>query len=148
MKVASPQLIISVLQSRPWVLCFALTEKGIKTRILLAFEPNYRVYQSAIAHALRGHRPHLDVKTAEPETFEVKMAHFNPHLVIFSPPNKVPPDSRPAWVEFYSLEPEVWAAICLDGTLSESENPGLNELLSIVDETERLARTTRDLGNC
>ena len=40
------------------------------------------------------------------------------------------------------------AAICLDGEYWESYNPGLDELLSIVDETERLARTKRDLGDC
>jgi hypothetical protein len=38
------------------------------------------------------------------------------------------------------------AEICLDGERSEVINPALDELLSVVDETKRLARTKRELG--
>lgn len=128
-------------QKKPW-------KRGNKTRILVAFRTEYRVYQCAIASAIRTHRPHTQVAVAEPNEFEAEMERLDPHLVICSPPNAVPPDSKSAWVGFYSLDPEVLAAICLDGEYSESHNPGLGELLSIVDEAERLARMKSDPGAC
>lgn len=119
----------------------------VTTRILVAFEPGYHVYQSAIASALQKHRPHIKVTTAEPEEFETEIIRFDPHLVICSRPNTVPPSSKAAWVEF-SLDPEQSTIICLDGEYSEAANPGFEELLSIVDETERRAQTKRNLGDC
>jgi len=97
--------------------------------------------------ALRTHRPHAEVTTAELGEFEATVERFDPHLVICNQPDGAPANGRHAWVSF-SVDPEWLATVCLDGELSESENLELNELLSIVDETETLARTKRDLGNC
>jgi hypothetical protein len=91
--------------------------------------------------------PRTEVATAEPGEFETEIAHFDPYLVISSRSNMIPPNSKPAWVEF-PLNPDQLAAICLHGEYWESYNPGLDELLSILDETESLARTKRDLGDC
>lgn len=46
------------------------------------------------------------------------------------------------------MDPERLAEICIDGQSFETTNPALDELLSVVDETERLARTKRELGDC
>jgi hypothetical protein len=82
------------------------SRKGvIETRILVAFEGSYHVYQSAIANAIRECRSHTEVATAEPGEFEAEIARFDPYLVICSRPNMVPPNSRPAWVEF-PLDPD------------------------------------------
>lgn len=126
----------------------SLSERMVGTRVLVAFRASHRVYQDAIAEAIREHRPHIEVATAGPEEFEAELGHFDPHLVICSPPNTVPPNPRPAWVEFFSLDPELLASICLDGEYYESDNPGLDELLSVVDEAGRLAQTKDELGNC
>jgi hypothetical protein len=120
----------------------------VKTRILIAFGADYRVYESAIAGAIQERRPHVEVTTAERGDFEAILARFDPHLVICGPPNRVPPHRRPAWIEFSSLGLDQLVAVCVDGEISKSKNPGLNELLSIVDETEKLARTKHDLGDC
>ncbi len=119
----------------------------VTTRILVAFEPGYHVYQSAIASALQKHRPHTTVMTAEPEEFETEMMRLDPHLVICSRPNNIPPNSKAAWVKF-SLDPEQSTIICLNGEYSEADNPGFEELLSIVDETERRAQTKCNLEDC
>jgi hypothetical protein len=113
----------------------------------VAFEPGYRVYQSAIAMARRTHRPHAEVTTAEVGEFEAAIERFDPHLVVCSQPDGAPANGRHAWVRF-SVGSGLLATVCFDGKLSESENLELNELLSIIDETEGLARTKRDLGNC
>ena len=76
-----------------------------------------------------------------------EVARFDPHLVICSQPNTVDPGGRPAWVEL-PPDPERLAEICLDGERSGVINPALDELLSVVNGTERLARTKRELGYC
>jgi hypothetical protein len=115
---------------------------------LVAFRTEYRAYESAIASAIQMHRPHVEVAVTEPNRFEAEVVHFDPHLVICSPPNELPPNSRSAWVRFHSLDMEALATICLNGEYLESTNPGLAELLSVVDETERVARMKTHLGNC
>ena len=78
------------------MLVICTSSKGvIKTRILVAFEDSYHVYQSAIANAIREHRPHTKVATAESGEFETEIARFDPYLVICSRPNTVPPNIGP-----------------------------------------------------
>jgi hypothetical protein len=50
-------------------------------------------------------------------------------------------------VEFLPYE-EPLARICLAGRRWELEAVELDDLISVVDQTEELARTTRELGNC
>lgn len=47
-----------------------------------------------------------------------------------------------------SLNEEPPARICLGGQRREMEQVEFDDLLSIVDEAEELARTRRALGNC
>jgi hypothetical protein len=100
-----------------------------------------------MASAVQTHRPHIEVVATELGVLGEEVARFDPQLVICSQPNTVDPGSRPAWVEL-PPDPERLAEICLDGERSEVINPALEELLSVVDETERLARTKRELGDC
>jgi hypothetical protein len=67
--------------------------------------------------------------------------------VVCSRPNTVDPNGRPAWFEL-PLDPERLAEICIDGQRSETANPTLEELLRVIDETERLLLTKHDVGNC
>jgi hypothetical protein len=118
-----------------------------ETRVLIAFEDEYRTYRAFMASAVRTHRPHTEVVAAGLSGLGEEVARFDPHLVIRSQPNTVDPGGRPAWVEL-PPDPERLAEICLDGERSEVINPALDELLSLVDETERLARTKREQGYC
>jgi hypothetical protein len=120
----------------------------VDTRVLVSFEPEYRAYESAIAKAIRRHRPYAQVSTAGPGGFEAEVARVDPHLVISGRLDAEPPSVGPAWVRFHALEPEAIVGLCLDGEYSEANNPGLGELLSIVDETERLSREKLRLGGC
>jgi hypothetical protein len=47
-----------------------------------------------------------------------------------------------------SYEPDEPSEVCLDGRRWELDNPTMGELLAIIDETERLVRTGRDLEGC
>lgn len=118
----------------------------MKTRILVAFENEWRIFRDAIADAIQIRRPHVEVAAAELSVLGSKVADFDPHLVICSRPNTLE-HNRPAWVEL-PPDPDRLAEICLDRQRSQVANPALEELLRVVDETERLTRTKQYLGNC
>jgi hypothetical protein len=122
-------------------------EEKSKTQVLVTFEDEYRVYRDAIARAIRLHRPHVEVVVAELCRLGDEVARLDPELVVCSRPNTVEPNSRPAWFELPPT-PDRLAEICVDGERSRATNPTLEEVLRVLDETERLARTKQHLGNC
>jgi hypothetical protein len=100
-----------------------------------------------MASAVRMHRPRAEVVAAGLGRLEEKVTHFDPQLVTCSRPNTVDLGGRPAWIEL-PPDPDKLAEICVDGQHSEATNPALEDLLSVLDETERLAQTKRKLGDC
>lgn len=113
-------------------------------RIVVAIEP--RSYREVIGEAIQALRPHHDVVIVEPRALKMEVARLDPELVVASQPNTVEPNGRPAWVEFRPYDQTT--AICLDGGYSKDANPELAELLSVVDETERLSQVKAELGGC
>ncbi len=114
--------------------------RGInETRILVAFEEYYRSYADALATALRAARQHLNVATVELEAPQTEVTHLDPHLVICSSldPFLEQEGKLLAWVEL-SVDPHQSSRFCVSGRRWESLNPSLEELLSVVDETEQL----------
>ena len=131
----------------PFLNTAAPEEEALKTRVLIAFEDEYRTYREFIANAICTRRPHVKVAVGRLGLLGGEIERFDPHLVICSQPNTVDPNSRPAWVEL-PLDPDQITGICLNGEYSESTNPTLEEILRVVDETERLLRTEPDPRNC
>src|SRR5215212_324230 len=118
-----------------------------EARVLIAFEDEYRTYREFMASAVRTHRPHIEVVAAGLATLGEEVRRFDPHLIICSQPNTVEPGGSPAWVELPPI-PERLAEVCIDGQSFELDNPALEELLQIIDETERLTHTKGQLSSC
>ena len=115
-------------------------------QVLVAIEPG--LYRQVIGEAIRTLRPHVEVCVLEPDTLEDEVGRTEPDLVFASRPYSYRvPNKRTAWVEFLPYEHPP-ARICLAGRRWELETVGLDDLLSIVDETEKLVRTGGELGNC
>jgi len=107
-------------------------------RVLVAFEDEYRVYGSAITGAVRRARPTDEVVlTAEMGVLETEVRSFAAHLIISSLP--APADSGEwfTWV-CLSTDPNRPSEICVEGKRRESVDPGLGELLCVLEETEGL----------
>ncbi len=100
-----------------------------------------------MANAVRMHRPRVEVVAAGLGGLGEEVTRFDPHLVICSRPNTVDLGGRPAWIEL-PPDPDKRTEICVDGRHSETFNPALEDLLSVLDETERLTRTQHKLGDC
>ena len=113
--------------------------------VLIAIEP--RSYRQVIGRTIQALRPHVEVVVLDPDTLEAGVARLDPDLVFANRPDVSVPTRRSAWVEFRPYE-EPPAKVCLAGRTWELEEVELSDLLSIVDETEELHRTTRELGNC
>jgi len=116
-----------------------------KVQVIVAIEP--RSYRQAIGQAIQALRPHVEVIILEPGTLRAGVTRLNPELVFAACPDTFVPTARSAWVQFRPYE-EPPARICLGGRSWELEEVELDNLLSLVDETEELSRRGRDLGNC
>lgn len=112
-------------------------------RVLVAFNRKYRLYMKAIAAAIREFRSDVDVAVAMAGELEAEVERFDPHLVITSSPlPENPGDEQLGRIEI-SPEPN-WPSKFRVGERGwESTNPTLGEILSVVDETKKLLRTSR-----
>lgn len=120
---------------------------GREMRVLISYEESHRAYSNAVEGVIRGLRPSVEVAAVRPRELESEVERFDPHLVVCSRPNVVDPGRRAAWFRL-SPEPDEPSEICLDGQRLERNNPGLDDLLEAIDETEKLIQTGRDLGGC
>jgi hypothetical protein len=121
--------------------------KQIEIRVLVAIDEVYRTYQGVIASAIRVLRPHIEVETATLDALGEAVERFDPELVICSRPNTVDPGGRMAWVEL-SVDPTRPSKICVGGRYSESTNPTLEALLTVIDEVEELVQTNNHFRRC
>ena len=69
-------------------------EGWFKTRVLVAFEDDYRSYREAIASAIRSARPHLELAVGDLGILRTEVAYFDPHLVITSQPSSTNHNGR------------------------------------------------------
>ena len=114
--------------------------------VVVAIEP--RSYRQVIGEAIRASRPHVEVIVLDPDTLGAGLRRLHPELVFANRPDDAfAPDGRGAWVEFLPYEHPP-ARVCMAGRRRELEEVELEDLLSIVDEAEELARAGRELGDC
>jgi hypothetical protein len=117
------------------------------TRVLVAIGP--RMYREVIAHVVRGRRPHLEVRTAEPEDADAETVRFSPDLVVCHRVTAAVRTSVCSWVE---LEVRLGAG-SLDANIKVDHRPLLNveqaeivDILAAIDETDREVRRGRPGG--
>lgn len=120
-----------------------MPERGLRLRVLVAFEDGYRSYRQTIARVLETLRPHAEVTLAGLEALEDEIKLTAPHLVICSQPGAGAAAHTMAWVE---LPNDPWrpASICIEGSCSRVSNAALDDLLAAVDRAEELVRSGKD----
>ena len=123
------------------------SDDDVTMRSLVVYEDSYRSYGQTMVGAIRGLRPQLEAALVQVRELEAEVGRFDPHLVICNRPNTIDPGGRAAWVRL-SDEPDEPSEFCLAGRRWGSENPGLDEVVAIIDEMEALLREGRDLGGC
>lgn len=108
----------------------------LEVRILVVFEPRYRSYGEAIAGTLGESELDARVEMAPLDHLDEHVGRYFPHLVVLIGEGEDPGKT----VGWFTLptEPGLQANIRVGGDSRELANPGLENLLSVVDETRRL----------
>ena len=112
-------------------------------RVLLAFDREYPLYIEAIAEAIRTFRSNVEVALTEAGNLEAEVERLSPQLVISTshiPPNPVDPKLISS-LEL-SLEPEQTSKFRAGERHWEATHLTLAQILSLVDETTWLYRTS------
>jgi len=116
-------------------------------RVLIAYEDSQSVYAEAMRHAIRGLRPGAEVASCGVAELGAGVGGFDPDLVVSSRPNAVDPGGRTAWYTL-SPEPDAPSEVCVGGRRREVVNPGMEVLLSVLDQTGESVRAGRGAGGC
>ncbi len=104
------------------------------------------MYREVIAHVVRGRRPRVEVRTAEPEDVDAETVRFSPDLVVCHRATAAVRTSACSWVE---LEVRLGAG-SLDANIKVDHRPLSNveqaeivDILAAIDETDREIRRGR-----
>lgn len=106
--------------------------------VLVSIEPHS--YKQAIGLVIRDLRPCLEVRITEPEDLKAEVARCDPEVVIGCLPEAATSGARFAWTEFKPYD-EPAARVRVGARYWELHDVGLEDLLFVVDEAERMART-------
>lgn len=110
-------------------------------RVMVAIEP--RAYRESIAYSLEGLRPDVEVEIGDPGSLGSEVRRLEPHLVLCNRPDTTRSGSVISWVEIYSSSTVGQVAeACIDGHHIKLTNLQLEDLLSILDHTQKLLRKT------
>lgn len=115
----------------------------IPTRILVAYDEDYRAYREVIAAGVRLLHPRAEVRTAAPDELGAELERFDPQVVVCGVPGRLDPGDVLAWVE---LPPGIGrpATVRVGDERREHVALTLEGLLGIVDEVEGLVRARED----
>ncbi len=103
-------------------------------RVLVVYEDSYRSYGETMAEAVRSLKPGAEVSPVQARELASEVDRFDPHLVVCNRPNAVDPGGRVAWVQL-SDDPDEPSEFCLAGRRWGARNPGLGEVLALLDRT-------------
>jgi hypothetical protein len=109
-----------------------------RLRVLVANAP--LSYRQAMAAAIEMLRPDVEVLLGDPEALDAEVRRLSPDVVVCSHVTPLVEDRILAWVDLYP-EGERQATISIDGLRVETEGIELEDILSIIDQRVRLART-------
>lgn len=87
---------------------------------------------------LRSLRPDVEVVIAGPEELDGELERLRPDLVVCNAATPLLRDSESSWVEVLVFD-GLGANVCVGGEYSTLEDPGMDDVVNIIDETERLA---------
>jgi hypothetical protein len=113
-------------------------------RSLIAIEP--RSYREVIGSAIQHLRPHIEVLIVEPEELVEEVVRLDPELVICSTPDTRMGSSKHSWVEYRPYE-ETACRVSVGSKNWQLKNVGFKDLLSVVDQTEKLVQRKNPLRN-
>ena len=108
-----------------------------RIKVLVAIEP--RAYRTTIGSAFQALRPCAGVIVIEPDALRTEVSRLKLRLVI-GRLLKPSGGCEIAWVEFRPCD-EAPAEVCIGGRCARLYEPGLDDLLLVVDRAVRFGQT-------
>jgi hypothetical protein len=111
-------------------------------RLLITAEDEHRAHREVLGGAIKEIRPRLEVTVSGFGDFEGELERLEPQVVIcgrFRPVEPTTGDTL-AWVEL-SMDPNQPTKIRVGESRWDCRSPSLEDLLSVIDEAEGLARS-------
>ena len=99
------------------------------------------MYGQALAYALSKNRPSAEVVRVDPEGLAGDLGGFVPRLVVCNEATEQVKSLVPSWAVL-TYPRAVEADVCLGGRLSRIEDVGVEDVLAVMDEAERLSAET------
>lgn len=109
---------------------------ALPVRVLITIAP--LSYRQVLMLTLQRRRPQVEVILSRPEELDGEVERLAPDLVVRNVVTQGVRDRVISWVEML-VHDGPGANVCVSGAPSTLEDAGTEELLAIVDETERLA---------
>ena len=106
-------------------------------RVLIAVVP--RMYRNTLERVLKQERPNLEVKSTDPEDLDREMSRFKPHLLVCSELSPKVDDVVLSWVHVLYND-SLSANVRVGERQSTLQDASLEDLLRVIDKTERLVR--------
>lgn len=107
-------------------------------RILVAVNP--RIYREVIGLSLHQYRPDAEVLICPPEALDREIGRFGPHLVVLDDSDGATPNGLSGFL--YRVEillgASMDARISVDGQAREIKDICTEDLLTVVDEAEKM----------
>jgi hypothetical protein len=107
-------------------------------RILITVQP--LMYREAIALAIHNRRPDIEVLVGPEESLDGEVKRFAPHLLVRNDTDGADMERMSdalCWVEILYSD-SLSARVSLDGEVWEIEDICMADLISIIEQTERL----------
>lgn len=105
------------------------------------------MYGESLAYVLKKNRPQDEVVRVEAGELDGRPESFGPQLVVCNgPTDEVVKAFAPSRVELSYEARGITATVCLGGRRSRVEDVGVADVLAMVDEAERLSRSSRPDG--
>jgi len=112
-------------------------ERSVRiVRILVAVKP--RVYREVLALSLHHYRPDDEVLISSPEALDEEMERFRPHLVVYNEGVTTQATASVVCRVEILFSNGLDARISVDGRDTEAKDVGTQDLLALVDRTEKM----------
>ena len=107
-----------------------------ETRTILAID--LTSYREAIAAALAEMRPDVEIYQVGEEELDREVRRLLPDVVICSRLTELVKSRIPVWVELYP-DCASQSTVCVRGTRMEFDDMQLSDIVSVIDQADRLA---------
>jgi hypothetical protein len=107
-------------------------------RVLLAFKDKHTTHMDSVRRAIRGYQSNAEVMVTKPESLLGEIERLEPDLILCEETDPENLDQyQAAWIKL-SIDPAQATRFRVGQRRWESLNPGIEELMAVVADTQRL----------